>query len=153
MGVPFFGPLMKKLFGSRNQRMVKRFERIVDQVNALEPSVRKLTDAELRGKTLEFRARIKKGEKAFGLMPEVFAVAREAMDRAVGHFPFAQRTHDGRRREDRQHVKEEVLSVGLSQQRGEWGNGEHAANSTRADGREEFERRAIARHAELRNNE
>ncbi len=84
MGVPFFGPLMKKLFGSRNQRMVKRFERIVDQVNALEPSIRKLTDAEIRGKTLEFRARIKKGEKAFGLMPEVFAVAREAMDRAVG---------------------------------------------------------------------
>jgi preprotein translocase subunit SecA len=84
MGVPFFGPLMKKLFGSRNQRMVKRFERIVDQVNSLEPSIRKLTDVELRAKTLEFRARLKKGEKPLALMPEVFAVAREAMDRSVG---------------------------------------------------------------------
>ncbi|MBL9121521.1 MAG: preprotein translocase subunit SecA [Phycisphaerae bacterium] len=84
MGVPFFGPLMKKIFGSRNQRMVKRFERIVDQVNALESSTRTLTDAQLKAKTEEFRARIKKGEKPFALMPEVFAVAREAMDRAVG---------------------------------------------------------------------
>jgi preprotein translocase subunit SecA len=84
MGVPFFGPLMKKLFGSRNQRMVKRFERIVDQVNALEPAVRRLSDSELKAKTADFRSRVKKGEKPLALMPEVFAVAREAMDRSVG---------------------------------------------------------------------
>jgi preprotein translocase subunit SecA len=84
MGVPVFGPLMKKIFGSRNQRMVKRYLRVVDQVNALEAATRRLTDAELKSKTAEFRARIAKGEKPLGMIPEVFAVAREAMDRAVG---------------------------------------------------------------------
>jgi preprotein translocase subunit SecA len=84
MGVPIFGPLMKKLFGTRNQRMVKRYLRVVDAVNALEPSVRALTDAELRAKTDEFRRRIKDGEKPVDLIPEIFAVAREAMDRSVG---------------------------------------------------------------------
>ncbi len=84
MGVPFFGPLMKKIFGSRNDRMVKRYERIVDQVNARETETRLLTDQQLREKTGEFRARIKKGEKIIALMPEIFAIAREAMDRAVG---------------------------------------------------------------------
>ena len=84
MGVPIFGPLMKKLFGTRNQRMVKRYLRVVDAVNALEPDVRTLTDAELRGKTDEFRRRIKEGEKPVDLIPEIFAVAREAMDRSVG---------------------------------------------------------------------
>ncbi|MBL9148578.1 MAG: preprotein translocase subunit SecA [Phycisphaerae bacterium] len=75
---------MKKLFGSRNQRMVKRYLRVVDQVNALDDSMRVLSDPELRAKTDEFRERIKKGEKAYGMIPEVLAVAREAMDRAVG---------------------------------------------------------------------
>jgi len=84
MGVPVFGPIARALFGTRNQRMVKRYLRIVAEVNRLEPTMRPLTDAQLREKTAEFRRRFKAGEKTMALMPEVFAVAREAMDRAVG---------------------------------------------------------------------
>jgi preprotein translocase subunit SecA len=64
--------------------MVKRYLRIVDQVNALEPSIRALTDAELRERTAQFRARVAKGEDPLSFRHEVFAVAREAMDRSVG---------------------------------------------------------------------
>ncbi len=84
MGVPIFGPLMKKIFGSRNARMVNRYLRVVNQVNGLESSLTNLTDSELRAKTAEFKSRIKKGEKPLSLIPEVLSVAREAMDRAVG---------------------------------------------------------------------
>ena len=84
MGVPFFGPLARLIFGTRNQRMVKRYLAEVARVNSFEPGIRALTDAELRAKSEEFRRRIAAGEKALDLRAEVFAVAREAMDRAVG---------------------------------------------------------------------
>ncbi len=84
MGIPVVGTVMKKVFGTRNERMVKRYLRVVDQVSSFEDDVRKLTDAELKAKTNEFRQRIADGEKAQDLIPEVFAIAREAMDRAVG---------------------------------------------------------------------
>ena len=84
MGVPVVSPVLRKVFGTRNERLVKRYLRIVDRVSALEPETCKLTDAELRAKTDEFRRRVKDGEKPRDLIPEVFAVAREAMDRAVG---------------------------------------------------------------------
>ncbi|MGA1393562.1 MAG: hypothetical protein ACO38W_10445, partial [Phycisphaerales bacterium] len=84
MGVPFFGPLARLIFGTRNQRMVKRYLAEVAKVNSFEPAIRALTDADLRAKTDEFRRRLAAGEKAFDLRAEVFAVAREAMDRAVG---------------------------------------------------------------------
>ncbi|HMN97336.1 MAG TPA: preprotein translocase subunit SecA [Phycisphaerales bacterium] len=84
MGVPIFGPLMLKLFGSRNQRMVKRYLRLVDQINAREEETRRLTDAELRARTAQFRDAIASGRKPQEILAEVFAVAREAMDRGVG---------------------------------------------------------------------
>jgi preprotein translocase subunit SecA len=84
MGVPVIGAVLKKVFGTRNERMVKKYLRVVDQVSVLEPQIRALTDQELRAKTDEFRTRIKDGEKPGDLSPEIFAVAREAMDRAVG---------------------------------------------------------------------
>ncbi len=84
MGIPIVGTLGKKIFGTRNERMVKRYLRIVDQVSAREDEIRNLTDQQLRGKTDEFRKRIEAGEKAFDMIPDVFAIAREAMDRAVG---------------------------------------------------------------------
>ncbi len=84
MGVPVFSKLAKIVFGTRNQRMVNRYLRIVRQVNDREPSVRGLTDAELRQRTAEFRARVQGGERVAAMIPEVFAVAREAMDRGVG---------------------------------------------------------------------
>ncbi len=73
-----------KVFGSRNDRLVKAYMRRVEQINALEPQVRQLTDAQLRAKTAEFRQRIAQGEKIASLMPEALAVAREVMDRTVG---------------------------------------------------------------------
>ena len=84
MGVPVVGTLGRKIFGSRNDRLVKRYMRLVDHVSSKETETRVLSDAELKAKTAEFRTRIKEGEKADDLIPEVFAIAREAMDRAVG---------------------------------------------------------------------
>ncbi len=84
MGVPVVGSIGRKIFGSRNDRLVKRYMRLVDQVSNLESGIRAMSDTELKAKTAEFRARIKEGESASDMIPEVFAVAREAMDRAVG---------------------------------------------------------------------
>ena len=84
MGIPVVGTVTRKVFGTRNDRLVKRYMRLVDQVSAFEDDIRRLSDAELREKTGEFLERIKGGESADGMIPEVFAVAREAMDRAVG---------------------------------------------------------------------
>ncbi|RMH24690.1 MAG: preprotein translocase subunit SecA, partial [Planctomycetota bacterium] len=82
--IPVVGPLLRAMFGTRNERFVKRFTSRVDAINALEPEVRALTDAQLRAKTEEFRRRIESGEKPVDLLVEAFAVAREAMDRNVG---------------------------------------------------------------------
>jgi len=84
MAVPIVSPVMKKFFGTRNERMVKRYLRVVDDVTSHEDSVRGLSDAELRAKTDEFRQRLARGEKSTDMLPEVFATAREAMDRSVG---------------------------------------------------------------------
>ncbi|MAX23636.1 MAG: preprotein translocase subunit SecA [Phycisphaeraceae bacterium] len=73
-----------KIFGSRNERFIKSYARRVEAINACEADVRTLTDAQLKAKTAEFRGRIESGEKIADLLPEVLAVAREAMDRAVG---------------------------------------------------------------------
>ncbi|MBX3389569.1 MAG: preprotein translocase subunit SecA [Phycisphaeraceae bacterium] len=83
-GIPVVGWILNKMIGTRNERFVKRYTNRVDEINALEPQMRKLTDQELRGKLAEFRSRFDKGESEDKLMVEVFATAREAMDRAVG---------------------------------------------------------------------
>ncbi|MEM8834409.1 MAG: preprotein translocase subunit SecA [Planctomycetota bacterium] len=82
--IPVIGPLVNALFGNRNERFVKRYTSLVESVNALEPEIRALTDAQLRAKTEEFRERAEGGEPTRKLMVEAFAVAREAMDRHVG---------------------------------------------------------------------
>ncbi|MFI4861832.1 MAG: preprotein translocase subunit SecA [Phycisphaerales bacterium JB063] len=79
-----FSKAFTKVFGSRNERVIKRYRQRVEQINALEPKIRQLTDAELGQKTAEFRERIAGGEPAKAMLPEVLAVAREAMDRFVG---------------------------------------------------------------------
>ncbi|MBL0921711.1 MAG: preprotein translocase subunit SecA [Phycisphaerales bacterium] len=83
-GVPLVGPLLTLIFGTRNERFVRKYTERVERISAMEPQMRVLTDAQLRAKTVEFRERIEKGEKPYDLMDEAFAVAREAMDRAVG---------------------------------------------------------------------
>ncbi|MCE2884570.1 MAG: hypothetical protein LW806_06700, partial [Planctomycetaceae bacterium] len=83
-GIPVLDWFVRMTMGTKNQRDVKRYNRIVDQANALEPEMRRLTDPQIRAKTEEFRTRIAAGEKPYALIPEIFAVAREAMDRSVG---------------------------------------------------------------------
>jgi len=79
---------LKKLLPSANDRAIKRLMPLVERVNALEPSVQKLSDSELRAKTDEFRARLKEGESLDELQFEAFAVAREAAWRVLGMRPY-----------------------------------------------------------------
>lgn len=83
-----FAPLLKKLFGSRNDREVKRMSKAVQAINALEERMVALSDEQLKAKTEEFRARLAQGESLDKLLPEAFAVAREAGKRVMGmrHF-------------------------------------------------------------------
>ena len=83
-----FAPLLKKLFGSKNEREVKRMLKTVQVVNAFEEQMVALSDEQLRAKTEEFKARIAKGETLDQLLPEAFAVCREAGKRIMGmrHF-------------------------------------------------------------------
>ncbi|KMT54018.1 preprotein translocase subunit SecA [Pseudomonas fildesensis] len=83
-----FAPLLKKLFGSKNEREVKRMLKTVQLANAFEEQMVALSDEQLRAKTEEFKARIAKGETLDKLLPEAFAVAREAGKRVMGmrHF-------------------------------------------------------------------
>ncbi len=77
------GKLVKTIIGSRNDRLVKKKKKIVKKINALEPQIQKLTDAELQAKTPELRERLSKGEKLEALLPEAFAVVREASQRVL----------------------------------------------------------------------
>ncbi len=80
--------LLKKVFGSRNDRLIKQYFQTVGAINSREPAMAALTDAELRVKTDEFKRRIADGETLDALLPEVFAVVREASKRVLGmrHF-------------------------------------------------------------------
>ena len=80
--------LFTKLFGTRSEREVRRLDSTADQVMALEDSYRQLSDAELRGKTDELKARLAKGETLDDILPEAFAAVREASDRVLGMRPF-----------------------------------------------------------------
>ncbi|MBC7413784.1 MAG: preprotein translocase subunit SecA [Herminiimonas sp.] len=75
--------LLTQIFGSRNQRLLKQYQKVVRDINALEPTVEKLSDAELQAKTPQFRARIAAGETLDALLPEAFAVCREASKRVL----------------------------------------------------------------------
>src|SRR3982751_3975262 len=80
--------LLAKVVGTQNERELKRLRPIVAEVGALEPAIQALTDEQLRGKTIEFRQRIANGETLDELMPEAFAVVREAGHRMLNmrHF-------------------------------------------------------------------
>lgn len=75
--------LLKKVFGSRNERLIKQYRRTVTQINALEPKFQALSDDELRGMTETFRQRHAGGESLEALLPEAFAVCREASKRVM----------------------------------------------------------------------
>ena len=80
--------LARKIFGSHNERVLRSQDRLVAQINALEPDFIKLSDEALRAKTDEFKNRLAKGEKLDDLLPEAFATVREAAKRALGQRPF-----------------------------------------------------------------
>ncbi len=80
--------VMQKIFGTHNERELKKMKPLAEQINGLEPEIQSLTDAELVAKTDEFRARLQQGETLDDLLCEAFAVVREASVRTVGmrHF-------------------------------------------------------------------
>jgi preprotein translocase subunit SecA len=75
--------ILTKIFGSRNDRLLKQYRGVVARINALEPQFEKLSDEQLRGKTQEFRDRVAKGETLDTLLPEAFAVVREGSKRVM----------------------------------------------------------------------
>jgi len=80
--------LLKTLFGTKNDREIKRMSKLVKQINALEETITALTDEQLKAKTDEFRQRYSSGESLDALLPEAFAAVREAAQRTLGmrHF-------------------------------------------------------------------
>ena len=80
--------ILTKVFGSRNERLLKTYDRNVERINALEPKLSPLSDEEIKAKTSEFRQRVANGETLDDLLPDAFAVVREAAKRtlAMRHF-------------------------------------------------------------------
>jgi preprotein translocase subunit SecA len=83
-----FNKLIRKVFGSKNKREIKRMGKLVDKVNRLEDDLSSLNDEQLKTKTVEFRQRLSEGQTLESLIPEAFAVVREASKRTLGlrHF-------------------------------------------------------------------
>ena len=82
------GNLLKKIFGTSSQRKLKEIEPLVKKIEALEEPYKALTDEELQAKTDEFKARLKNGETTDDILPEAFAVCREASWRVLGMRPY-----------------------------------------------------------------
>ena len=82
------GNLLKKIFGTSSQRKLKEIEPLVKKIEALEEPYKALSDEELRAKTDEFKARLKNGETTDDILPEAFAVCREASWRVLGMRPY-----------------------------------------------------------------
>ena len=80
--------MLTKIFGSKNQREIKKLSKVVDRINAFESDIQALSDEALKAKTIEFRERFEQGEALEKMLPEAFAVVREAGVRAMGmrHF-------------------------------------------------------------------
>jgi preprotein translocase subunit SecA len=80
--------LINSIFGSQNERDIKKMQPIVDSITSFEPEISQLSDEQLKGKTTEFKDRLAKGETLDNLLPEAFAVVREASKRTIGlrHF-------------------------------------------------------------------
>jgi preprotein translocase subunit SecA len=82
------GTIVKKIFGSRNDRTLRRMRKVVQQINELEKSIEALSDDELKNKTVEFRAQLSQGKTLDQILPDAFAVVREVSKRTIGlrHF-------------------------------------------------------------------
>lgn len=80
--------IFSKIFGDYSEREIKKIKHYVDDINALEPTMEKMTDAELKAKTTEFKDRLSKGETLDDILVEAFAVVREGSKRVFGKRPF-----------------------------------------------------------------
>ena len=80
--------LMGAIFGSQNERDIKKIKPVADKINSFEPNIEKLSDEELKSKTQEFKKRLADGETLEDILPEAFACVREASKRTIGlrHF-------------------------------------------------------------------
>ena len=76
--------IIEKIFGTHSQRELKLITPIVDKIEALKPEMEKLSDEQLKGKTIEFKKRYADGESLDNLLPEAYAVVREAAKRSIG---------------------------------------------------------------------
>ncbi|GAA0354302.1 preprotein translocase subunit SecA [Bowmanella denitrificans] len=83
-----FSSILTKIFGSRNERTLKKLGKVVEQINQLEPEYEGFSDEQLKQKTSEFKERLEKGETTNDILPEAFALVREASKRVFGmrHF-------------------------------------------------------------------
>ncbi len=79
-----FNKTLAKVFGSRNERLIKVYQRRVLEINVLEPAIRKLTDAQMRSRVEELKKELADGKSEQDVLPEAFALMREAMDRHIG---------------------------------------------------------------------
>ena len=82
------GNILTKVFGSKNDRELKKMQPLVNAINVLEPEMQQLDDTALAAKTVEFKERLAKGETLDDLLPEAFAVVREASVRVLGLRPY-----------------------------------------------------------------
>jgi len=82
------GKITKKVFGSRNDRLIKSYQKTVDRINQLESKFQALSDQQLQDMTTEFRQRFSDGEELDQLLPECFATVREASQRVLGMRPY-----------------------------------------------------------------
>src|SRR5215208_7715577 len=87
--------LLAKVIGTQNERDLKRLRPMVAEISAKEPEIEKLSDEQLRGKTIEFRQRLAAGETLDDLLPEAFAVVREVSRRTLGMRPFDEQVMGG----------------------------------------------------------
>jgi preprotein translocase subunit SecA len=113
------GKVLTKVFGSRNERLLKRYHRIVNQINAQEPALQKLTDDQLKARTAELRAGLTSGKlRSADVMYEGFAIIREAMDRNIGiRTIFNPEPNDSNVKFDPDRLNDEMLELYDSVQR------------------------------------
>src|SRR5262245_3302704 len=83
-----FGAVARKIFGSANDRRVRKFQSRVDEINALEPELVKLTDEQLRARTQDFKKQLAEGASLDDILVPAFATVREAAKRAIGQRHF-----------------------------------------------------------------
>jgi preprotein translocase subunit SecA len=88
LGVMMVLDFLKSIFGSHNDRIIRKYLKIADEINALEVAISALSDEQLREKTSEFKERLTQDETLEDILPEVFAVVREASKRTLGLRPF-----------------------------------------------------------------